>query len=279
MPVPPDPAALPAIGLLIVAGLLAGVLVNVLADDLPHYRRPRAPRYPDGAPRPPVAWSGLLAFLTGKRASPGGARLSWRWPLAELATAALLVIVYLVTASDPDVPGVQRLFYFVYMALFVLITVIDLEHRLILFSVIIPSCALALLAAIVTPAARPTPGAALGGAALGFGVFFLLYLGGILFSHVVAKARGEELPEVAFGYGDVLLATLCGLILGWQALIFAMFITVFLGALGALVYLVVRSLSGRYAMFTPLPYGPYIIVGTWIMLLFSDQVRAALWRL
>ncbi len=276
---PLEPAAAPAIGLLFIAGLLAGVLVNILADDLPHYRRPRLPRYPDGAPRPFIAWSGLSAFLTGRRASPGGARLSWRWPLAELATAALLIIAYLATANDPAVTGVQRLFYFVYMALFVLITVIDLEHRLILFAVIIPSCALALLAAILTPASRPTLGEALGGAALGFGVFFLLYLGGILFSHVVAKARGQALPEVAFGYGDVLLATLCGLILGWQALIFAMFITVFLGALGALVYLIVRSLSGRYDMFTPLPYGPYIIIGTWIMLLFSDQVRALLWRL
>jgi leader peptidase (prepilin peptidase)/N-methyltransferase len=84
---------------------------------------------------------------------------------------------------------------------------------------------------------------------------------------------------VAFGYGDVMLAALCGLIVGWQALIFAMFITVFLGALGALVYLVGRGLTGRYDMFTPLPYGPYIVIGTWIMLLFSDQVRTLLWRL
>jgi prepilin signal peptidase PulO-like enzyme (type II secretory pathway) len=84
---------------------------------------------------------------------------------------------------------------------------------------------------------------------------------------------------VAFGYGDVMLSTLCGLIIGWQPLIFAMFITIFLGAFGALVYLVVRRLSGRYNLFTPLPYGPYIVVGTLIMLLFSDEVRAVLFSL
>lgn len=261
-------------------GLLVGILVNLLADDLPHYRRPRAPRYPDGTPRSPVAWSGVLAFLTGRRASPGGARLSWRYPLAEIGTAALMVLVALVTADNARVTDIQRAFYFFYMALFVLITVIDIEHRLILFSVIIPSSALALVAAALNPpGTRPALGEALGGAALGFGVFFMLYLGGILFSYLVAKSRGEELPEVAFGYGDVMLAMLCGLILGWQALIFAMFITVFLGALGALIYLIGRSFTGRYDMFTPLPYGPYIVIGTLIMLLFSDQVRDTLWRL
>jgi len=260
-------------------GLIVGILVNILADDLPHYRRPRLPRYPDGTPRPFIAWSGLLAFLTGKRASVNGARLSWRYPLAEIATIALMVVVVAATANQPRVNDLQRLFYLAYVSICVLITVIDIEHRLILFSVIVPSSALALLGAALTPAGgRPTLEEALVGAALGFGVFFVLYLGGILFSYVAAKARGQELPEVAFGYGDVMLAALSGLILGWQALIFAMFITVFLGALGAFIFLVARALTGRYDMFTALPYGPYIVAGTLIMLLFSDQVRTALGR-
>lgn len=264
---------------LIAVGLAAGALVNVLADDLPHYRRPRLPRYPDGTPRPFIAWSGLLAFLTGKRASPEGARLSWRYPLVEIATIILMFVVVGITANQHRVSDVQRLFYLVYVTIFVLVTVIDIEHRLILFSVIIPSSALALMGAALTPpGGRPTLEEALSGAVLGFGVFFVLYLGGILFSYFVAKARGQALSEVAFGYGDVMLAALSGLILGWQALIFAMFITVFLGALGALVFLVGRALTGRYDMFTALPYGPYIVIGTLIMLLFSDQVRAVLGR-
>jgi len=256
-------------------GLLAGGIVNVFADDLPHHRRPTPPHYPDGTPRP---WLGILAFLTGKRVSPSGKALSWRYPIVEIITPLLMVIAVLVTAEDTDVSGLQLIFYLFYMALFVLITVIDIEHRLILFAVIIPSCIIAILDALLTPAShKPTLGDALVGGALGFGVFFLLYMGGILFSYVVAKMRGYDLPEVAFGYGDVMLSTLCGLILGWQPLIFAMFITVFLGAFGALVYLAARSLSGKYNLFTPLPYGPYIVVGTYIMLLYSAQVRTLIW--
>ncbi len=256
-------------------GILTGVIINVLADDLPHRRQPRLPRYPDGTPRPLIAWSGITAFLSGRRASPDGARLSWRYPLTEIATAALMVLTMLVTADKPDVSDTQRVFYLIYMAIFVLITVIDFEHRLILFVVIVPSTLLAVLDAIITPAqSKPDLRDALFGGLIGFGVFFLLYLGGILFSYIVAKIQGYDLPEVAFGYGDVMLAGLCGVILGWQPLIFAMFITVFLGALGALVYLVIRNVAGRYDMFTPLPYGPYIVVGTLVMLLFTDQVRA-----
>lgn len=266
--------------LLIVAviGLLAGGAVNVLSDDLPHRRRISPPRYPDGTPRPFSAWLGILAFLTGQRSSPGGARLSWRYPLAEIGTALLMVITVLATDGDPEVSDLQLVFYLTYIAIFMLITVIDLEHRLILFVVIIPSAALAILDAILTPINhRPDLGTALLGGLLGFGVFFLMYLGGILFSYVVAKMRGYDLPEVAFGYGDVMLSTLCGLILGWQPMIIAMFIAVFLGALGAVIYLIVRAVSGRYNMFTPLPYGPYIVLGTLILMLFADQVRTFIW--
>jgi prepilin signal peptidase PulO-like enzyme (type II secretory pathway) len=261
-----------------VIGLLAGGVINVLSDDLPRRRRVSLPHYPDNSPRPFIAWLGLLAFLTGKRSSPNGAKLSWRYPLTEIGTALLMAITVLVTDEDPEVSSLQLVFYLIYMAIFMLITVIDLEHRLILFVVIIPSALIALLDAILTPVNhRPDLSTALLGGLLGFGVFFLMYLGGILFSYVVAKIQGYELPEVAFGYGDVMLSTLCGLILGWQPMIIAMFIAVFLGALGAVLYLIARAVSGRYNMFTPLPYGPYIVAGTLILLLFAENVRTFIW--
>ena len=259
-------------------GLIAGSIVNALADDLPHRQRPTMPHYPDGVQRPVIAWSGLLTFITGRRSSPAGAQLSWRHPLTEIATALLMILTVVVTNGDPQVSSLQLVFYLIYIAIFVLITVIDLEHRLILFVVIIPSSVLAILDALLTPINhRPDLGTALVGGLLGFGVFFIMYLGGILFSYAVAKARGYELPEVAFGYGDVMLSTLCGLILGWQAMIVAMFIAVFLGAFGAVAYLLLRGLTGKYNLFTPLPYGPYIILGTLILLLFAENVRTFIW--
>lgn len=259
-----------------VIGVLAGGVINALADDLPHYRLPRTPRYPDGEARPLIAWLGLTAFALGKRASSGGKRLSWRHPITEIATAALMLLTVIVASDDVAMSQTRLAFWLVYMAIFVLVTVIDIEHRLILFSVMIPSGVLAIIDALVEPYGPDLQSALIGGA-LGFGIFFLLYLGGFLFVYISNNLRRRQLNTVAFGYGDVMLMTVCGLILGWETLIIAMFITVFLGAAGAIVWLIGRSLLTRsYHWFTPLPYGPYIVAATVIMLLFATEVARIL---
>jgi prepilin signal peptidase PulO-like enzyme (type II secretory pathway) len=61
--------------------------------------------------------------------------------------------------------------------------------------------------------------------------------------------------------------------LGWRAVIFTMFVTVVLGAIGAFVYLVFAALlRNRYQAFTALPYGPYIVIATVLMLLFRAEM-------
>ncbi len=274
-------------------GLLVGGVLNALADDLPHHRAPRLPHYPDGTPRPLRAWLGLLAFLSGARASEGAeaspphpqqgtspptprqeaksisaARLSWRHPLVELITALAFAGLAWGYADEPNVWA-----WFVYLAALILITVIDVEHRLILFAVVVPTALFALLVAAVSPQAGHTfRDYALGGV-VGFGVFFALYLGGEVY------ARARKLNVVAFGFGDVMLAALSGVILGWQAFIFAAFIAVFAGAVGALVYVLGSlAVNRRSHWLKPLPYGPYIVFGTLIMLLARDEVRALLQR-
>lgn len=258
---------------LILVGFVAGVIVNALADDLPHYRRPRLPHYEDGSPKPLIIWSGLIAFLVGKRSTPNGSLLSWRYPATEVATIIGMIVVYLAKSGDSKYSDLQLVFWLYYMAVFVLITVIDIEHKLILFSVIIPSCLIAIVDALTT-SAPPDIGTSLAGGAVGFGTFFVLYMGGIAYVYIANHYQGRRISEVAFGYGDVMMALLSGLIIGVGGMLFAMFITVFLGAAGALVYLVGRRLSGSgYSMITALPYGPYIVAGTAIMMLWGPQVR------
>jgi leader peptidase (prepilin peptidase)/N-methyltransferase len=293
-------------------GFLAGILVNGLADALPYYRQPRLPFYPpDGERRPPLAWSGLLAFLTGQRESaqpapppdmvtdleahpptreplpvevenaderaelpspPRPRRLSWRHPIVEIVMAMAFGFLVL------NWPGHERIpVWMLYISILALITIIDLEHFLILVPVIVPACLIAIFLAFVFPEAdRETSDYLLGGA-IGLVFFLIMFWGGGIFSGFVAAARGEALEEVAFGFGDVMLATLCGLMIGWQAFIFAMLITVFAGAAGAIIYLIGRMFShNSYDLFTPLPYGPYIVLGTIIMMLWRDDIRQLL---
>ncbi len=263
------------------AGIMIGGIINALADDLPLHRAPRLPRYPDGTPRPPIAWLGLGAFASGRRASPGGARLSWRYPAVELVTG--VIFGYIAWAYRQDA---EHLFYYFYMALFVLIAVTDFEHRIVPFAAVVPGALVALADALIT--GRPGIGDSLLGGVVGYGVFWVFYRGGALFlmavsrrspdgSEVKSPGGAEDGEEIAFGFGDVMLAALCGLIIGWQALIFAMLITVFSGAVGALAYIIGRMLSrGRYIAFAAIPYGPYIILGATVMLLWREPIKAFL---
>src|SRR5262245_44785373 len=135
------------IALVIIAGVigfLVGGIINALADDLPVEEITlRPPHYPDGTARPRAAWLGTLAFLLGKRTSPGGAKLSGRHTITEIVTALLFAYV---AVAFPF--SVRSVFWMGYLAILVLITVIDLEHRLILFVVVIPSYIFALLGAL-----------------------------------------------------------------------------------------------------------------------------------
>src|SRR5689334_8172903 len=101
-----------------IIGLLAGGIVNALADDLPHYRRPRLPHYPDGTPRPVKAWLGITAFLLGARSSASGSKLSRRYPLTEIGTALLMLLTLMVaetSTGDRTVSSLQLVFWLTYM--------------------------------------------------------------------------------------------------------------------------------------------------------------------
>ena len=276
-----------------ILGILAGGLINALADDLPYRRNPALPTYPDGTPRPAKAWLGITAFLFGLRTPPqntsvekqesreryydGEPKLGWRYPITEIATAILMVATYILIGNKPDVSSLQLVIWLIYMAIFMLINVIDIEHKLILFVVMIPSAILAILDAVLTPIPLPSLQSALTGGGLGFVIFFIFYQGGYLFTYIMGRARGETIDTVAFGFGDVMMITLSGLILGFQGVIFVMFISVFFGSVGAILYLALRLIvAGRYNLFTAISYGPYIVAATIIVLLFPDEVSLLL---
>lgn len=259
-------------------GWAAAIAVNALADDLPRRVRPTLPHYPDGERRPLIAWSAVLAFISGYWASSRGSMLTWRHIWAEVGTLLLCVFTYHMTSQRVDTSPLQMVFWLIYAAIFSLITVIDIEHKLILFVVINPFVVIAILDALLTgTTARPEIVESLIGGAVGYGIFFLMYQGGFLFTAVLGRARGQEITETAFGYGDVMLAGVVGLVLGWKMFLFSMTITIILGALGAIVYLILLRLIGsRYSAFTALPYGPYIVAGCMILILFEREIGTAL---
>jgi leader peptidase (prepilin peptidase)/N-methyltransferase len=164
---------------------------------------------------------------------------------------------------------VYLLLYTLYSTIFVLVIVIDLEHRLILNVVIYPAWMLALLGSLIHPSPYFYRLALLGGL-LGFGLLYLVYLAGELFVKVLSRMRGKPINAVAFGFGDVRLGGFIGLVLGFPGVLTALFVAVLLGGLGGLLYWFVQAvILRRYSLFSAIPYGPFLVIGAMLVMFTS----------
>lgn len=232
-------------------GLLAGSIVNWLADVLPLHRGLRRPACDRcGAPRRVGDWIGLTSRACGYCGSSRGVRAV----LVEAVAVGLALWLYL---RDPDplhlLPGAAVAF------VFLLITVIDIEHRLILRVVVFPAAVALGALAMLNPTRGPVK--TLAGGLTGFIILWLMYLLGLAFSRWLARRRGEGMDEVAFGYGDVMLGALIGLVVGWPGVLVAVVIGVLLAGAASLAYLGVMLVGRRYTPFAAIPYGPFLILG------------------
>ena len=233
-------------------GWLVSLVLNHAADVLPIretlWQWPRCSACGDW--RPYLAWSALLAYLSGQTTCPAcGHRRETitRAVVVELATPAFFV--FLLWRYGPSwYLGLVS----IYTAILILITVTDLEHRLIFNVVMLPAILLAVAAAFFTP------GLSWGVALVGGAAAFVLAYVAALFS------------QGGLGGGDVTLSAFLGLIIGFPKVLLSLMFGVFLGGLVALLLLLTR----RVGMKTLIPYGPFLTITGWIMLIWGDKI----WR-
>ena len=259
-------------------GWLAGVLVNHAANVLPLreslWQRPFCKRRRDDgpefistarlgdaspaeavychAPRPLSAWSALAAYLTGHaRCAVCGKSTGPRAVLVEVATPILFWLVYRQYGLSAYLP-----FVLAYTAILVLLTVTDLEHRLIQHIVMLPALLLAAAGSFFAPHFG-WQRAVLGGA-IGFAAFYLFALIG----------RG------ALGEGDVVLAAFLGLITAFPNVVLALVYGILLGGVVSGLLLLTR----RATLKTFIPYGPFLMVAGWGVLVWGDALARMVWR-
>jgi prepilin signal peptidase PulO-like enzyme (type II secretory pathway) len=169
-------------------------------------------------------------------------------------------------------------FLLFYAAVLVLIVVIDVEHRWVMLSTIIPTGMIALAEAYYFPRVWFTD--AERGGLYGFGIMVGLYVLGLIFAQAVSMLTGRRVGRTVLGFGDVYIGTLGGLLIGWNSLGFALIIMVLTGALAAIIFIVNKLVrTGRYRQYSAIPYGPYIVFGTAVMLYAPQLVDHFIRRL
>ena len=70
------------------------------------------------------------------------------------------------------------------------------------------------------------------------------------------------------GGGDVKLAFLMGLLLGWPIILLSVFLSFILGSIVG-IHLI---LIGRKKMKSMIPFGPFLIIGTFIGLFWGEKI-------
>jgi leader peptidase (prepilin peptidase)/N-methyltransferase len=179
-----------------------------------------------------------------------GERISARYPLLELSTAILMAAPFFVYDSVWVACGVSAL-----LALMPVISVIDLEHRIIPNRIVYPALiAFPIYLVVANLFGAPVD---LVRMVIGFAAY-----GGILFV-VALISRG-------MGMGDVKLAALIGLVLGSLSLgqvAVAAGAAIILGAIGAVAALA-RGAGRKGAI----PFGPFLAAGAVVAALWGVQL-------
>jgi len=76
----------------------------------------------------------------------------------------------------------------------------------------------------------------------------------------------KEVEEVALGFGDVILAAILGALLGYPGIIACLIITILLGGLFSLAYMISMKVRGKFKAFTAIPYAPFMILSAMVLL-------------
>ncbi len=250
------------------AGLLVGSFLTVCILRVPLGRSVVRPRSscPQCENRIRV-WDNIpvlsYLFLRGKCRDCGG-RISWVYPVVELCTAALFLLLW-------HQFGLTSPFFInlVFFCLLLVLAFIDLFHRILPDVLTFSGLLLGLLVSpfqvpgffhwnISDSASVPIwtnyPLSLLG----------ILVGGGLLWlvSVIYHKATGVE----GMGFGDVKMLAMMGAFLGWRLALLAIFLGSATGALVGTVFILILGKGRRY----PLPFGTFLAVGAMMAALWGN---------
>lgn len=275
----PSAGALSAL-LAAVVGAVVGSFLNVVIDRVPAGQsllRPDSHCPSCGRALRAAELVPVISYVALRgRCRACRAPIPWRVPAVEVATAVLFAFLW-VTMRPPSAGGALLLgAAAVYTCVMVVLFVIDLEHRRVPNVIVLPAIGLALALAPVLAWLAPryahygflgllasstrfgaSPLALAGqvaGGVAAFGIFWLIW----------------RVAPQGMGAGDVKLAGFSGLISGFPGALAAVFGSFIIGGVVGAALL----LFGRAGRKTAVPFAPFLIVTTFVMVVFGDELLA-----
>ncbi|MEL0625960.1 prepilin peptidase [Salinibacterium amurskyense] len=245
----------------VILGLAVGSFLNVVVWRLPRGENLTSP--PSACPKcehrirwydnvPVVGW----LVLRG-RCRDCSEPISARYPLVEAATAVAFGLTAAFIGAETSL--IWPLPAFLYLAaISIALTLIDLDTQTLPNRIVLPSIVVGAVLLAVASAGTGNWGALLGALAGGAALFVFYFI------IAIVQPRG-------MGMGDVKLAAVLGLYLGWLGwgvVAVGAFAAFLLGGVFAIALLIIRRAGRR----TAIPFGPWMIAGAWVGIAFGSQL-------
>jgi leader peptidase (prepilin peptidase)/N-methyltransferase len=177
-------------------------------------------------------------------------KISLRYPIVELLGGLFALATYLKFGL-----GIETLIYYLFFAALLAVTFIDIDHRIIPDVITLPGIPICFAASFALPAI--TYKDALLGILIGGGSLFL-----------VAWIYSLLTKKEGMGGGDIKLLAMMGAIVGWQGVLFTIFVASLVGTLAGLAVM----LQSRTGIKLAVPFGPFLAIGAITYIFFGTQL-------
>ena len=245
--------------LIFILGLIVGSFCNVCIYRIPKnesiiYPASHCPKCRTTIK--PVDNIPLLSYILLKgRCRNCGSKISIQYPVVELLTVIIYLIIYLIYGLS-----IQSLIYIILSSALIIIAFIDLNEQIVPDVISLPGIGVGLILSFFVPYLSFINSAL--GVVVGGGIILIIALvGSMIFK------------KEAMGGGDVKLAAMIGAFLGWRYTIISLFLGFFLGALAG-IFLILSKIKSKEEM---VPFGPFIALGSLITLLWGEKIIAWYW--
>ena len=177
-------------------------------------------------------------------------KIPLRYPIIELLAGFFALATFLKFGLT-----IESLLYFAFIASLLVVTFIDLDHRIIPDVITLPGIPLCFAAGFALPAI--TYKEALLGILAGGGSLFLV----AWTYNLITKKEG-------MGGGDIKLLAMMGAIVGWKGILFTIFTASLIGTLAGLAVM----LQSHKGMKLAVPFGPFLSIGSITYIFFGTQL-------
>ncbi|MDQ2933166.1 MAG: prepilin peptidase [bacterium] len=184
-------------------------------------------------------------------------KISWQYPLVEFAAGAVFVLIFLMFPPVSYLAAAQTFLYIMITSTLVVISVYDIKHKIIPDQFVTVFGLLGLATLFIGGSSWfHIPG------------FWALIAGPLIavpFAFLWVISRGAWM-----GLGDAKLMLGIGWILGINGGINAMILSFWIAAAVSLIWL--YATKKKFKPRIEVPFGPYLIIGMYLVLLFNIQV-------